>query len=122
MLVCMGCAIFNTCSQAIMGGGKVEDLTEIETIVLCAIYRKVDFATGRKPANIPIQAVLAQLRNLGLSKRREVRDALKSLIKKGLARPYEKRKTYTLTRDGAVLAHRICSQEWDRIRDRLRHG
>lgn len=91
MLVCMGCAIFNTYSQAIMGGGKVEDLTEIETIVLCAIYRKVGFAIGRKPANIPIQAVLAQLRNLGLS-RREVRDALKSLIKKGLARPYEKRK------------------------------
>ncbi|MEB3806323.1 MAG: hypothetical protein GSR73_02255 [Desulfurococcales archaeon] len=97
----------------------IEDLTEIETLILCAIYRKVGFATGRKPANIPLQAIHSPLKTLGISKR-EVREALKSLIKKSLARPYEKRNTYTLTRKGAMLAHQICPGEWDIIRDKLK--
>ena len=96
-------------------------LADIEVLVLCAIYRKVGFATGRKPANITLEGVHAQLKGLGLSKR-DVKDALKSLIRKGLARPYEKRKTYTLTREGALLASQVCARSWDEIRDRLKHG
>ena len=99
----------------------MENLTDLETLVLCALYRKVGFATGRKPANIRLEAILAQVKSLGVSKK-EVKEALKSLIKQGLARPYEKRDTYTLTRQGAILASQICAQEWDRIRDRLKHG
>ncbi|MCE4599678.1 MAG: hypothetical protein F7C81_05720 [Desulfurococcales archaeon] len=46
----------------------------------------------------------------------------KSLIRSQLAGPYEKRKTYTLTRKGALLASQICARSWDEIRDRLKHG
>ena len=99
----------------------MENLTDIEILILCALYRKVGFATGRKPSNIRLETVLVQVKSLGISKK-EVREALKSLIKKKLARPYEKRNTYTLTKRGALLASEICSQEWDRIRDRLKRG
>jgi len=106
-------------------GGPDVELTDLEILVLCAIYRRVGFATGRKPANITFQTIYKQLRHLGLSKR-DVREALEALMDKGLARPYGKRPgkkgTITLTRQGAILASQICAARWDEIRDRLKRS
>ena len=98
-----------------------EDLSDLEILVLCALYRRVGFAAGRKPANVTLDTVYSQLKHLSIP-RREVRRALEGLVKRGLARPYEKRRTYTLTREGALLASRICTASWDKIRDRLKRG
>ncbi len=96
------------------------ELTDIEVLVLCAIYRKVGFAIVKKPANITLEGIYAQLKGLGISKR-DVKDAIKSPIRIQPARPYQKRKTYTLTRKGALLASQICARSWDEISDRLKH-
>ncbi len=96
------------------------DLTDIEILVLCSLWNKVGFATGKKPANIRFDTIYRPIKNTGIRKS-DVKEALKELIKKGLARKYEKRNTYTLTPKGAILASKICSESWDRIRDKYKH-
>jgi len=101
-----------------------QDLTDIEILVLCTLWKRVGGSYGEKPGNVRFETIYKPIKSLGLSKR-DVRNALKNLIEKQLARPYEKRKskkgTYTLTKQGAILASKICAASWDEIRDRIRH-
>ena len=93
-----------------------QDLDCFERAILCNLWRQAP-RTGRKPANIPLRALLRGL-DPAIRDSALVKDAVKSLIKKGLVEWYRKRKgrTLTITPEGQRLARDHCPEEWEILR------